>query len=475
MQTKTDATSPLISLMVLTLTTWGVLTLVSGVEQIFDPLVRNDDYPAYLLRPDWYYAKTLQEGRWITYLWHLRPFHTPAWLNYQLFLLGSALFAASLSLHALGIKHLRLAVLSAAVVAVSPQGTLLAGWFNSLIPGIWLCAIYALLTLFASPAAGRRLLFIFVPLTLLSYSTYPLLLFLVCLARVDNHRCAANFLSLTITFAVAFALGIVISYGINWIIHGVFGLEYSSWRSANLARDLSGLASNIPVLLESYRWWLSGLGFGNVWLGIANVAAFFCALLVVGRRSPIEACYLLASVVTGVALLSLLALKDGVFIFFRATQFIWAGYGVVLARACVTLFDEFRPQAKKVVVGMTALMLTAMVLAKQTYTSLTPFQRETRRIVSELSSSSTEIRIYGDYTNMPEVSLANVQHESGLRLRLQSLSGLPTYYCASAPEFCKSTDRISNTNSRNSVQIQMHGEISLVQLPNSKHRLIAEK
>lgn len=474
MMTHTKSTSLTLSLVVLTLSTWCVLIVVSGFEQIADPFLRNDDFPAYLLRGDWYYPKTLEEGRWITYLWHLRPFHTAAWINYEVFLLGNALFAAALSLHALGTERRWLTALAAAIVAVSPQAILLSGWFNSLIPSIWISATYAVLALFLSPAAGRNLLFVFIPLTLLSYSPYPLLLLLVCLVRADNRHSAKDYLMLMATFAVAFAFGMAIMFGINWAIHGVFGLHYSGWRSANVARDVSDLVANIPVLLDSYNWMLTGLGFGNRWLGILNVAAFFGALFVIARRNPLEAWYLLTGVLTGLALLSLLALKDGVFIFFRSTQFIWLTYGIVIARAYLVVIETASPRASTVVAGMASLLVISGILANQTYASLVPFQAETRRIAAAIPADTREIRIHGNYADVPEVIEAQVQDESGLRLRLQSLSDVPTVYCETTPERCNGSEPASGGNaSGTSIRIETLGGIAVVRLPRSKLNMAA--
>ena len=63
MQNKSQSPSLVLSVVLITLTTWVALVLVSGFEQIVDPFLRNDDYPAYLLRGDWYFPKTLEEGR----------------------------------------------------------------------------------------------------------------------------------------------------------------------------------------------------------------------------------------------------------------------------------------------------------------------------------------------------------------------------------------------------------------------------
>ena len=64
--------------------------------------MRHDDFPALLLIPELYYTKTLTEGRWINYLWHLRTFETPAWANYLLYQAGWSVFAGAVAIHVIG-------------------------------------------------------------------------------------------------------------------------------------------------------------------------------------------------------------------------------------------------------------------------------------------------------------------------------------------------------------------------------------
>ncbi|MEO0401776.1 MAG: hypothetical protein AAF214_05320, partial [Pseudomonadota bacterium] len=79
---------------------WSVLAVaVVGVVLISlpnlrDPMMRYDDFPALLADPSGFWAKTLHEGRWINYLWHLREIVTPAWLNFAVYQLLWATFAA---------------------------------------------------------------------------------------------------------------------------------------------------------------------------------------------------------------------------------------------------------------------------------------------------------------------------------------------------------------------------------------------
>ena len=55
------------ALLIAALTASLTLLIVSGTEQIADPFLRNDDFPAYFRDADTYLPKTLQEGRWVNY------------------------------------------------------------------------------------------------------------------------------------------------------------------------------------------------------------------------------------------------------------------------------------------------------------------------------------------------------------------------------------------------------------------------
>ena len=59
-----------------------ILVLVVAGPQLYDPHVRFDDYPALFGHPSEFYMKTLQEGRWINYIWHFRSLLWPAPFNY---------------------------------------------------------------------------------------------------------------------------------------------------------------------------------------------------------------------------------------------------------------------------------------------------------------------------------------------------------------------------------------------------------
>ena len=88
--------------LVVCIITYAALMLASFAN-LLDPMIRHDDFPALLAAPDGYYIKTLEEGRWVNYLWHLRDFTPPAWVNFTLYQVLWAVFGAALAVTARGL------------------------------------------------------------------------------------------------------------------------------------------------------------------------------------------------------------------------------------------------------------------------------------------------------------------------------------------------------------------------------------
>lgn len=454
----------------LTLAAFAVLLGVSGVAQLSDPFLKNDDFPALLRDADAYYPKTLQEGRWLNYLWHLRPFDTPAWLNYLVFLLGNAVFAAAVSLLAVGTSRLPLAALTVVLIALAPQSILMTGWFNTLIPGIWILALYAALTIRLSLPDCRRLLFVFVPVTLIAYSTYPLILLVLCLVHRDAGNSLAEYVKTLASFAVALALGISFMFGLNWLYHGVFGLEHIYWREANPAHDLAGVIENLKLLQEFSGRAFVGLGYGSRWLAAANIFLFFAALAVIARRRPVEALSILTGVVAGIVLLSILSLKDGVLIFFRATQFVWAAYAVSLARAAVILSEDDARRGRNITVALAVLISISAVLAGKVFQRNIPYQDETRRIAAGIPDDAREVQILGEFFELPEANLAFIQHNDGVRDRFRRLTGLPVVLCAETPAACADPPSVTSSVPNATTVVETRDGIAYVFLPGTARK-----
>ncbi|MGI9394201.1 MAG: hypothetical protein ACR2OY_06105, partial [Boseongicola sp.] len=172
--------------------TFAAMLLTEGMNLV-DPFVRQDDFPALLGNQDQYFSKTLSEGRWLNYWWHARPFLWPAPVNNIVFLVGWSLYASATAAMSLGThSHPWYIIALSLMIVIGPQATSIALWFNTLIPGVWILAIFAVANLRFGLNFVRWSLLIFVPLTLLAYSTYPFLILATFLARHDQKRTVAD-------------------------------------------------------------------------------------------------------------------------------------------------------------------------------------------------------------------------------------------------------------------------------------------
>ena len=115
----------------------------AAVGNLADPLLMYDDYPALLTKPDRFWSKTLSEGRWVNYVWHLREVQTPSWVNfaaYQLMIAGLAALIAMMAIKPP--DRVFYGGLAAALIVVSPASVALSFWASTLLPGLALCVAY---------------------------------------------------------------------------------------------------------------------------------------------------------------------------------------------------------------------------------------------------------------------------------------------------------------------------------------------
>jgi hypothetical protein len=415
--------------------TFVTLLALSGYQTI-DPLVRHDDFAALLGGAEAYYEKTLSEGRWINYLWIDRPFLWPAWVNYMIYQLGWATFTAGVAVNVMGrqAQTWYLFFLSL-LIAISPQSTLISFWFNTLIPGVWLLAIFAAVTTFLSVWKSRLLMAAFVPLSLMTYSTYPLLLLAICLTRHDTRRSIRDLVGLLLLFAASFAIGLAVINSLNWTYHGVFGIQMSDWRNPTPAHDIAGLIGNLPKVQAFFISNIDTFGYGNPWLAYVNLAFFAASLAIIATRNWLEALYISAGIVTGLSLLSLHMLTNGALIPFRATIFVWLFFAVGLLRAA-DLVTATQSGTSAVRILLLSLTFSLTIQCGNHYRANREWQSETRELARTLPENIERIIVYGTFEAFPGAIGAQIQHPRGLRLRLHYLTGASVYVCAEDPTNC---------------------------------------
>ncbi|MBO6776882.1 MAG: hypothetical protein JJ897_15550 [Marinibacterium sp.] len=141
-----------------------VALLMTSFAMFPDPFIRHDDFPALLADPDGYYIKTLDEGRWLSYIWHLRAFVMPSWLAFALYQLCWAIFTGAAALNACGPNARPIYPIAVALfIMVAPPAAMISVWFNTLLPGLAVVAVYALLVLRHGARKMRPWLLVFVP------------------------------------------------------------------------------------------------------------------------------------------------------------------------------------------------------------------------------------------------------------------------------------------------------------------------
>jgi hypothetical protein len=258
----------------------AVALLASGaVGQLVTPFVRRDDWPFLLPAGvpgiDDPLDKVREEGRWLSYAWwfvvgqHGTPVTAVVLLftAYVLFVLG---------LWRLFDEH---GVASGALLAValllSPLWVRLTYWPGTLSAS----AVVAAVAVWTLPPAARhrgRLVAWVVVATTLSVLTYPPVagLLLITAAVHLRHRSWRQVLLLCGTFVVALGVGVVVSFGLNQVAFGHFGVAIAPWRHPNGLSSLHDLRVNGGRYLHQ----VLTLGVTLRWSAAVGAAACFVAL-----------------------------------------------------------------------------------------------------------------------------------------------------------------------------------------------------
>ena len=410
--------------------------LLTSAPNLLDPIVRHDDFPALTANPDGYYSKTLEEGRWISYLWHLRGFVTPHWLNFSVYQILWATYAATLAVAVLGRDaHPKHIVGLGILVAVAPPATMISLWFNTLMPGMFFVAMFGVLACYLSPKHLRYSLLVFVPLTLMSYTTYPLLLLAICLAHKETERTFVELVKIVGTFVISFALGMIAIYSLNYWEHGVFGVVMAEWREPTNASDLASMWANAPVLLDTAKVFFRHISFNIDVINYFLAAALTGATLIMLRKDRMMTLFLYTGAGVGLALIILQCLKTGVVVSSRGMIFVWAFFALLLVLATRAAVEE--PRHGRLMRNATVLTTVGfMMLTGMTYTVFRDWQRDTRIMAADINSLEGPIHISGDYRALASHSDAGIQHLRGLYARLNYLTGRDIYLCDSIPENC---------------------------------------
>ncbi len=435
-QSKPDETQRLLK-------AFGVSLLaifVVSAPNLIDPFIRHDDYPALFGDAQMFWGKTLTEGRWLNYLWHLRGIATPAWLNFAAYQILSALLAAALAVAAMGREgHTWFIAALALFILGSVPATLISLWFNTLLPGLAVVALYAVLGCYLSQRSLRILLPLFVIVSFWAYPSYSLILLAVCLMRTKN-RSFADLAGLMVLFIASFAAAVLLTYTINWYVHGIFGVPLADWREATPASGLTGMIENLPYVLETFRILLVTNSYNFLPAGYFHIALLIVATGVLIKHAPKEALYLHAGRWAGIALMVLQSLKLGVAVPSRAFSFAWIYYAVIVVRA-TALMSQHTNLSGRLMRNCTLLIALSYLL--QTffqYATYHPWQAETRLLAERLRNVDPAIErpvlVYGDVETLESAKAAHLQRDLALTFRIQQLTGHKIVLCHSEPKAC---------------------------------------
>ena len=436
-----------------------------SLPNMLDPMIRHDDYPALLGHPELFWDKTLHEGRWLNYIWHLRGVVTPAWLNFAVYQALWAVLAASLAVAAMGHdKRSWFVTVLALFILVSSPATLISLWFNTLIPGLAVVALYAVLGCTLPQRTHRALLPLFVVVSFWAYTTYPLILLTVCLLRSEN-RSLRDLFGLMTLFVFSFALAILLTYTINWQVHGIFGVPLDDWREATPATGIAGLIDNLPVLLATFKALMVNGSYNFVPAAYFHIGLLIAATLVLIRLAPREALYLHAGLIAGLGLTILQVLKLGAVAPPRAFIYAWIFYAVIVVRAAA-LLSNHPGLAGRIARNLALLVVLSYLLQTfSQYSIYRPWQAETRAMADVIRNHDGPVLVYGDVLTLDSARGAHVQYDTALNSRMEQLTGRGVTLCARKPDLCA-----TQAASGNAMKIEVLTLGDVVQLGPAQNR-----
>jgi hypothetical protein len=441
----------------------GAIFAIS-LPNLIDPMIRYDDYPALFADGDLFWEKTLNEGRWVNYIWHLRKLVTPAWLNFAVYQALWALFAATLATVVVREKGLTFFKGTLALlILVSPSALLISLWFNTLLPGLGLVAIFGVLACRVTTRTLNLLLPVFVVATFMAYTTFPLLLLAISLFRQDKQS-LRKLIGLLSLFTISFVAAILLTYTINWSVHGIFGVPLAEWREATPAHNLIEMRENLPKLWETFNAFIAKSSFDFYPAQIFHLALMVGATTVLLRYAPLEALYIYAGLITGLTLIVLQVLKLGVTIPARTLIFAWVFYAIAVVRAVEILSTKHAFSGR---MACNAALLIVGSFLLQSYKQMNQYrdwQSETREISQQANGSLGPIFISGHPMLLASAKRAGIQSDIAFQFRMQQLAGHDVVICNADAPLCKHTIDVTKKPASLPIMTQLNGR-TLVHFP----------
>ncbi len=418
--------------------------VVSTVFQVLDPLIRHDDYPVFFEDVQGYYGKTLTEGRWVNYLWHMRGYTPPASVLFLIYLACWAIYLGSLvhlAFQAGTDMWRRVAV--AVIAALCAPSVLISFWYVTLIPGMALLAAYGLVTVFLPERTSRWLLLVFVPVGLMAYTTYPLYMLALVLLRADRERSLRDLASVVGLFMASFVVGMLTIFTLNWIYHGVFGVPMADWRNPNPATDLASLIANLDQVGAFLKLVLDRASFGMPPVAYVQLALLFFAAWKLWPSQRGFVVYAYVGIGLGLGLILVQTLKSGIFLPPRAAGYAWVYFAVLLGQMSLAMHAHCRKSGRMGDNLVRFVMLSLMIFSGLLYFDKTQWSRLSRSMAVELSQgveggapSTGPVYITGTYLSQQPAMKAGVQHALGISYRFRQLTERQIIHCEVTPDLC---------------------------------------
>ena len=410
------------------------MMLVTGPEQFVDPFVRSDDYPGLVPRPDLYYHKTLTEGRWLNWVWMLRPWPTdPVLLNAVLGLCWSLTATFVATALAPGRGQFAAAALIALAVLFTPQQGFIWLWFNTLVPASVLLALFAGVAAFAPRRVAEWGLLVSGPLFVLTYPSYALVAMVLVLGMSGPDPSPLRALRVTVLAGTGIALGLLASYTLNWMLHGHFGIVLPSWRMAEPLESLADLPRNLTLAVERLALVLPGAIAKAHMAAAAGTAVLALCFVMLARAAPRRAWAMGLALAVCIGLPLLHMVKVGAAWPFRATLHIHFAFVVLLALAYLRCTQPARR-------ALAALMLVLLaVFGQMAFRAMMAgkgpdYQAETWDIAERIETvepRSETVVIAGRLDAVPGGDF--IQNSYGVTQRLALLTGAEVQACAAQP------------------------------------------
>ena len=354
-------------------------------------------------------------------------------------------------------------MLAAILIAISPQAYLIAGWYNTLGAGIWIIAVFALVAYYGSARTARWALLILGPVSMLAYTTYPLVMAALVFVRKDMRRSLTDAVLLTALVGLSIVLGMLLMYTINFYHYGIFGLEIAEWRTPSPARDLQSLLANLDVVLDFLSLIYPAHGVGMEGFGIFVTLLLAAAMLVVIKAYPAEGLYLLLGFSVALGVLVANGLKEGVELPVRASIGTWTFLAIGLARATQILAERSNSRVVPLATAMFAALYSGHLL-KNTH-MFTPWLTETRAFAESLPQDVEEFAVYGHIWGFPGAHEANIQHYYGLTARIRQVAGLSGLYCDNPFETCHAEPPFDPAEPDDALLVQRVDDMLFIRLP----------